>query len=302
MEAEYKIVEFDQVHKRFGSTRALDGVDLTVGRGMILGLVGANGCGKSTLIRHIVGLYLPDEGTITTLGCEARRLGPDRMARLGYVHQEGQLLDWMTVRQHLAYVAAYYDHWNLELQNRFLEQFDIDLKARVGKLSPGKRQQLAILLAICHEPELLILDEPASALDPIARGRFFDLLLELIQERSDRTILISSHILSDIEKVVDQVVVMDRGRIRRNESLDALRERYCRLQMQSLPVDETVRFENSKVLDAKYASGKAQLLMENLDEAELRTIIERYDCPYEISPLSLDEIYEIVVSQPEEAA
>ena len=190
-------VEIKCLTKRFKKKTALDAVNWNVMPGRIIGLLGSNGAGKSTLIRHIIGLYLPSAGTCNTFGCEAAKLGPEQLARIGYVHQEGELLDWMTAGQLIRYVAAYYPQWNKDLEERYIEDFEIDLKDRVVSLSPGQRQKLAILLAIGHEPELLILDEPASALDPLARAQFLDWLLQIIQQKG-RTILISSHILSDV--------------------------------------------------------------------------------------------------------
>ncbi len=115
-----------------------------------------------------------------TFGCPARDLGPRELARIGYVHQEGELLNWMTVGQLIRYVSAYYPTWNEDLEQRYIARFRHQHGARVGSLSPGERQKVAILIAIGFEPELLILDEPASALDPIARAKFLDLLLEFI--------------------------------------------------------------------------------------------------------------------------
>ncbi|MBN1127040.1 MAG: ATP-binding cassette domain-containing protein, partial [Sedimentisphaerales bacterium] len=106
------IVRFDHVTKRFGSVTALDEVSFSLGLSSIIGLVGANGSGKSTLLRHIVGLYLPDDGSVSTFSCDAAKLTSRRLGRVGYVHQEGKLLEWMTVEQHIRYVAAYYEHWN----------------------------------------------------------------------------------------------------------------------------------------------------------------------------------------------
>jgi ABC-type multidrug transport system ATPase subunit len=173
------IVQVSKISKWFGSTKALDAVSLAIPAGRIIGLLGANGAGKSTLLRTIVGLYLPDEGRVTTFGALARDLGPKELARLGYVHQEGELLNWMTVGQLIRYVSAYYPNWNDDLERRYITDFEINTGARVGSLSPGERQKVAILIAIGFEPELLILDEPASALDPLARARFLDLLLDL---------------------------------------------------------------------------------------------------------------------------
>ena len=290
--AQHEIINFSQITKRFGRITALDNIDLSINQGSIVGLVGANGCGKSTLIRHAIGLYLPDSGTCRTLGADAEHLNGDDMAQIGYVHQDGELLDWMTVKQHINYVAAYYDNWNVEMQNNFVEQFDLDLKARVGKLSPGKRQQLAILLAICHEPKLLLLDEPAAALDPLARSRFFDLLLDIIQAQ-DRTILISSHILSDIEKVIDHVIIMDEGKIINDSPFDELLESFCRVKLTGLE-GSVPNFDN--VVDQQRTENQALLVLKNPNRTAVQNTALKYGCLCEISTLSLEDIYKLIIT------
>jgi ABC-2 type transport system ATP-binding protein len=290
------IVTFENVTKKFGRTTALDLVKLKIKPGSIIGLIGSNGSGKSTLIRHIIGLYLPTSGLVKTFGVESDKLGPNQMSRMGYVHQEGQLLDWMSVRQHIAYIAAYYDHWNKALEQSYIEQFEIDLKARVGKLSPGKRQQLAILLAICHEPDFLLLDEPASALDPLARSRFLNLLLELIQDHGDRTILISSHILSDIEKIIDHVVVMHGGRILADSNFDALRERFCRLIVTTGP-DLAAPLPFGCVIESQTSSGQINAILENADIEALKRNLSDNNLKFEISPLPLEDIYRLLITR-----
>ncbi len=292
--SQQEIINYSQVTKRFGKKTALDNVNLSIGEGSIIGLVGANGCGKSTLIRHAIGLYLPTEGKCSTFGLDAENLPAETMAQIGYVHQDGQLLDWMTVKQHINYIAAYYDNWNRDLQNNYIEKFDIDLKARVGKLSPGLRQQLAILLAICHEPKLLLLDEPAAALDPIARSNFLDLLLELIQTQ-DRTILISSHILSDIEKVIDHVIIMDEGKIISDSTFDELRERFYRVQLTGTGSLDRLGFDN--IIDEQYDSGQAILIIKDTDPDSIQKAVTKHNCKCEISMLSLEDIYKAVISK-----
>ena len=148
------IVQMRNVSRRFGHIQAMANVDLEISPGRIMGLLGANGAGKSTLLRHIIGLYLADQGECITFGTAAAKLGPDELGRIGYVHQEVELLGWMTVRQLVRYVSAYYNGWNRQLEEKYISDFDISLKDRVASLSPGQRQKLAILLAIAFEPEL----------------------------------------------------------------------------------------------------------------------------------------------------
>ncbi len=289
------IISFRDVSKRFGRIAALDGVNLDIRRGRIVGLLGANGAGKSTLLRHIIGLYLPDRGSCTTFGCEAGKLRPEELARLGYVHQEGELLAWMKVSQLIRYVSAYYTTWNTALEERYIAEFDLDRVDKVGTLSPGQRQKLAILLAIGFEPELLILDEPASALDPLARGRFLDWLLELIQDEG-RTIVISSHILSDVEKVMDHAVIMDRGRIVCDKSFDDLREEFLRFKLTSLngPLPAELGFANMLHCDRNDTQAMVTLRQTPLETVQTRA--RELNCDVEMRALSLDELYKLVVA------
>ncbi len=295
MPEETTMVEIRDLSKHFGSTQALDGVHLDIARGRIVGLLGANGAGKSTLLRHIIGLYLPDRGSCATLGCDAAQLSPAHLARIGYVHQEGELIDWMTAAQLLRYVSVYYPNWNQGLENRLVREYQISLQARVGSLSPGQRQRLAIVVAICFEPELLILDEPAAALDPLARSQFLDLLLQLIQDQN-RTIVISSHILSDVEKVIDQAVIMKAGKVIADASFDELREKYSRVRLTSLagPLPEPLDFAN--VVECRRNESEATLTVQDLSPVQIEAAAARLHCQAEVHPLSLEDIYRLIVA------
>ena len=289
------IIQIDKLSKRFGKKTALDRVSLDICRGRIVGLLGGNGAGKSTLLRHIIGLYLPDVGQCNTLGCNAGELSPKELGRIGYVHQEGELLPWMKVEQLIRYVSTYYPNWNHELQERYIKNFKVPTSSRVITLSPGERQKLAILLAICFEPELLILDEPASALDPIARANFLDLLLELIQDEN-RTIVISSHILSDVEKVIDHVVIMEEGGILLDCGFDELREKYSKVKLNAMSskLPSELPFEN--IVECHRTDGQAILIVSDYSHEELKEKAQQLDCWIEIETLPLEELYKIVVN------
>jgi len=289
------IVQIRDLSKRFGKIQALDNIDLDIKRGEIIGLLGANGAGKSTLLRHIIGLYLADKGRCITFETEAAKLSPKELGRIGYVHQEGELLEWMTTKQLIRYVSAYYETWNHDLEEKYIADFDISLKDRVGSLSPGQRQKLAILLAIGFEPELLILDEPASALDPIARSQFLDLLLHIIQDEN-RTIIISSHILSDVEKVIDHTLIMRKGKILRDSSFDSLREEFLKVTLTSLNGKLPAELGFQNVIDCEREDCQAVFTVQNISQQQLEAKAKNLNCEIEIRPLSLEEIYRIVVS------
>ncbi len=288
------IVTIRGLSKTFQKTVALSAVDMDIYPGRIIGLMGPNGSGKSTLIRHMIGLHLPSRGSCTTFGCDAATLGTKEFSHIGYVHQEGALIDWMTVSQLIRYVAAYHASWNIDIEERYIRDFNIRLDARIGTLSPGQRQKLAILLAIGHEPEFLILDEPATALDPIARARFLDLLMGIVQQEG-KTILISSHILSDVEKVIDHVVFMKDGCIVTDQTFDDLKEKYLRVRLTSLGagLPETLPFNN--VLACVRNNSQALLTMAGPDPGNIQQLAEAMNCTADIQRLPLEDIYQIVL-------
>lgn len=288
------IIHMENVSKYFFDVRALQNVNLRITPGQIVGILGANGGGKSTLLRHMIGLYLPNKGQCETLGCPTSELSPRELARIGYVHQEGELIDWMTVDQLIRYVASYYPTWNHELEKRFREEFRIPEGRRVIALSPGQRQRLSILLAVGFDPELLILDEPAAALDPIARQQFLDLLLQIIQDPK-RTVLISSHILSDVEKVIDHVIMMDSGKILRDESFDDLREAYLRVKLTSFngPLPEALPFE--EICECRKEGREAVVTMKSMSRETLEERAAEINCGMEVLPLTLEDLYRLVI-------
>ena len=294
MNSNEPIVTIRGLSKTFQQTVALSAVDMDIYPGRIIGLMGPNGSGKSTLIRHMIGLHLPSRGSCTTFGCDAATLGAKEFSHIGYVHQEGALIDWMTVSQLIRYVAAYHASWNIDIEERYIRDFNIRLDARVGTLSPGQRQKLAILLAIGHEPEFLILDEPATALDPIARARFLDLLMGIVQQEG-KTILISSHILSDVEKVIDHVVIMKDGCIVTDQTFDDLKEKYLRVRLTSLGANlpETLPFDN--VLACVRNNSQALLTMAGPDPGNIQQLAEAMNCAADIQRLPLENIYQIVL-------
>ena len=288
------IVEFKGLTKSFDGEKALDSVDLKIMPGNIIGLLGPNGCGKSTLMRHMIGLYLPDKGSCTTYGSDAGKLTQKELSRIGYVHQEGELLDWMTVEQLIQYVNAFHENWNADLKDRCVRDFEINRQSKVGDLSPGQRQKLSILLAIGHEPDLLILDEPASALDPITRAHFFDLLIDIIQQEP-KTILISSHILSDVEKVIDHVIMMKNGSIVQDKSFDDLRDHYMRVKLTSLGASLPDKLPFERVLSCQQNNGQAILIVENPQIDTIKKQAESINCRIDFLPLPLEEIYKIIM-------
>ena len=287
------VFELNRVTKRFGTATALADVSLSIPEQHVVGLIGLNGSGKTTLLHHLVGLLLPTEGSCTTLRMEAASLGPEQLRRIGIVYQENRFLDWMTVQQHLSYVGSFYRLWDNDRQRRLLDLLELDLSARVGTLSPGDVQKLGLILAVCHHPELLLLDEPVSALDPIARHRLLEFFLDLLQE-DHCTIVISSHILRDIEQVVDWIVCLDAGRIAVDTGLDDLQERFSEWIVTSSNGGLPSQFDEGFVCEQHGSSAQAHLLVRDAT-GHLDTFRRKHGAEVSTSPLNLERIFPLLL-------
>lgn len=229
------------VHKHFGLRKVLKEVSLSIPSGAVLGLVGRSGAGKSTLIRVLVGLLMPDFGAATVLGESALHLSDACKVRLGYVPQQPQSLNWMTVESMLEFIGGFYPRWDREYVWNALMRWHISPSHRLDKLSPGERQRVALIRALATQPEVLILDEPASALDPVARR---DLLREIALRAGEAgtTVLFSTHIVSDLERVASHICFLHDGRLVLDAVMDDLKETHARL---SLPREMAARFGKS---------------------------------------------------------
>jgi len=286
------------VTRRFGSQVALNDVTISLPRCSIVGLVGRNGSGKSTLLRHIPGLLLPDAGEIMTLGRPAAQLDRGELSRIGILNQDDRLLPWMRAGQLLEYVASFYERWDHDLQNTLVTTLEVDLRARVGALSSGTLQKLALVVATCHHPELLLLDEPLSDLDPMGRQAVLAMLLDRFSS-DEMTIVISSHMLRDIEPVIDRIVCLERGRVVADEALDTLKERFAEWIVTSPAGGLPGSFTDSYVLSAAGDRQQARLLVRDADPHAAR-FSERYGATIQKRPLSLESIFPLLLTEPAE--
>lgn len=290
--------ELRGVTRSFGQTRALERVDLALAPGQIVGLIGRNGSGKTTLLRHVVGLMLPDEGSVRTLGTPSGELGSSELGRIGMVHQEIALLEWMRVGELLRYVAGFHPRWDAEREARLVAELEVDLEARVGSLSTGDRQKVAVLVAVCPRPELLLLDEPVSALDPIVRERLLTFLVELLREDGS-TIVISSHVLRDVERIVDWIVCLDAGRVIADVAMDELRERYAEWRLASRNGRFPARFEEPFVLSQQGDGRNARLEVRRAGTpgADPDDFGARHGAFVEERPLDLERIFPLLLAE-----
>jgi ABC-2 type transport system ATP-binding protein len=213
--------------KDHGHARGIFNADLVVKRGSLFGLLGRNGAGKTTLIRTLLGLEIPTDGSAALLGLDFAKENRRILEKIGYVDEDRGLYEWMRVGEIVEFTRSFYPTWDDSLASRMLDSFHIDRSQKVGELSRGGKAELALLLALSHRPEILVLDEPTSGLDIIVRHEFLEQFIEFACDQQT-TILFSSHILEDVEKVCDTVAFVEGGKILFQSPLDALREDYRR--------------------------------------------------------------------------
>ena len=286
----------DHLCKSFGQRDALRHISLTLPTGRVAGFLGRNGAGKSTLLHVVCGLLLPSSGTCTTLGRPAGELDAPELNRLGVVFQEGRFLDWMSVAQHLAFNGSMYSTWDKARESRLLKELELDPTRKISELSPGDRQKLGIILGVCHHPALLLLDEPMSALDPVARSTMLAFLVDLIRE-DECTVVISSHILSDVEKIVDWVICLDRGELRTNAPLDELQEGYAEWIVTSTNGALPAQFSEPWVLAQTGDARRARLSVRRPDEATERQFATTHHLTIEPHYVNLEQLFPLLIGE-----
>ncbi len=283
------VIEIRGVEKSFGKTSVLKGVDLAIPEGAVVGLLGTNGSGKSTLIKCLVGLLKADAGDATVYGESGWELSAETKCRIGYVPQELKLFPWMKVKHVVNYIAAFYPNWDYGLSDRLIKEWDLPPDHRVGPLSTGQAQKLAIILALGHRPDLLILDEPVASLDPLARREFLRSIREIAADER-HTILFSTHITSDLERVTSHVALLRDGRIAFHEELDALKDRIKRVRFsraRGFAPDFTV----AGALHVDVAGTTARVTLTDVNEALLERLAREQQAELVVEDLNLEEIF-----------
>jgi ABC-2 type transport system ATP-binding protein len=206
------VIQLSNLSRRFGRRTALDDVTLSLPRGVVYGLVGANGAGKTTMIRHLLGLLRAEHGTVRVFGLDPVAEPVAVLSRVGYLSEENDLPAWMRVDELIRYTRAFYPTWDDGYAEELRRAFALELTARIRDLSRGQKARAGLLAALAHRPELLVLDEPSSGLDPIVRRDILGAVLRTIAHEG-RTVFFSSHLLDEVEQVADHVIMISEGRI-----------------------------------------------------------------------------------------
>jgi ABC-2 type transport system ATP-binding protein len=224
------IVELSRVTRQFGNKTALDDLSLTVPRGGVFGLIGGNGAGKTTVIKHILGLLKAQTGSVRVFGLDPVANPVGTLGRIGYLSENRDLPDWMSVGQLMRYTQAFFPNWDESYAEELRQAFDLDPNARIKTLSRGQRARAGLLVALAHRPELLVLDEPSSGLDPVVRRDILGAIIRTIADEG-RTVLFSSHLLDEVERVADRVAIIHQGRILLTAPMEEIKDTHRRVTL-----------------------------------------------------------------------
>ena len=277
------MLEMQNVTKTFGSSKALDNLSMHVPAGAVYGLVGPNGAGKSTAIRHLTGVYRPDQGTVTVNGQPVYE-NPDQKLRMGYIPDEIFYFPSATLEEMRKFYKGIYPQFDDGLFSRLYEVFQLPKKSPIRRFSKGMQKQAAFHLTICTRPDVLILDEPVDGLDPVMRRQVWNLILSDVAQHGT-TVLISSHNLRELEDICDHVGIMDHGRMLLERSLADMQGNIVKLQLVGQVPAELDILHHAE-------SGRMQtIIVRGTAEAVTEAIQQANPVYFDVLPLSLEEIF-----------
>lgn len=285
------VISIDRLSVRYGRFDAVRNVSLAVERGAVYALLGRNGAGKTSIIRCLTGLQKPQSGVARIFGADVWRERRRLMARIGIVPEEPDAPPEMNVRQIVAFCAALYERWNGRLVDERLERFSIPMKTQFGRLSKGQKAQVSLTLALGHEPELLILDDPTLGLDVVARRAFFE---ELITELADRgtTVLMTTHDLASAEGLANRVGILADGRLVLDEQLETVKSRFRKIRLAAASQSDIEALRGARL---RQLGSSVEADVTNYEDE----LLGRLASHPEIDSMSLEEIFVAVTGEEE---
>ncbi len=282
------IAQIERLQRQLQGQTILNDINAVIAPGDVIGLVGKNGAGKTTLLETLLGFGYPAFGQIRLWGETATELSAANKQRIGFVPQRDELLSMMNGKDHLKLYRSLRRHWNQELVEKLCAEWEIPLERLARKMSIGERQKLSIVLALAHEPELLVLDEPVAALDPIARRQFLQQLVDVAADQK-RAIVFSSHIISDLERVANRVWLLKGGTLTWDGGLDELKESVVRVRVVA---EEPLQRPQ---LEGLLAWGSAErggwLVCRDWDVLKAQVLAEQVGAELEVDYLGLEDIF-----------
>lgn len=288
----HNAIEISGLTFAYGRQVVLNGVNLQVPQGSIFGFLGRNGAGKSTTIKILLGLLKPSGGTCRVAGLDCYRQALAVRRTVGYMAEDQQMYGWMRIEQIINWVGGFYPGWDKKLVDELLTLLELPRKSKVKTLSKGQNSRLALLLALGHSPQVVILDDPTLGLDPIARKDFLRHVINLLQSKGV-TVFFSSHLLYEIEPVADHIAILEKGVIVKAARTDQLRDHIRRYLFTPRPGINLGRLTG--LLDVTRTGSALALTLDNGNPQEKAALQEWATGPIQEVALNLDEIFEACI-------
>jgi ABC-2 type transport system ATP-binding protein len=279
----------ERLTKHYGGRRVVDSLSLRVPQGSVYGLLGRNGAGKSTAIKMIMGMVRPDSGRTMLLGEDSQNLSDRARARVAYLAEGQPLYGWMTIDDAVKFTRSFYLNWNDTLVDQILDHFELRRKQKFRRLSRGQQAQVSLALAVAPDPELLVLDDPTLGLDTVVRRDFLESLIQIIK-RQGRTILFSSHILGDVERVADRIGIMVGGVLRVDCRTETFREsvRKLVLEFAGYPPDAP---SVPRLISSRQVGNNLELVLVDYDDVQREAVEALQPLSIEVLDLNLEDAF-----------
>jgi len=286
-----EILQTFDLSKRFRKTVVLERMNLSIAEGSVYGLLGQNGAGKTTAVKILMNLVQPSDGRAEIFGHDSRRLSSEDFTRIGYVSENQELPEWMTVEYFMRYLAPFYPNWDTKRAEELLRQFNLPRDRKLKHLSRGMRMKASLASSLAYRPKLIVLDEPFSGLDALVRDQFIEGLLESIE---GATVLISSHDLTEIENFASHVGYLDQGRLVFSEEMASLTARFREIEItRKGPVPELSNWPKSWV-STEHSGAVTRFVDTGFDaEESLSQVRQFFQSAQQISvnPMPLRQIF-----------
>jgi ABC-2 type transport system ATP-binding protein len=290
MKTDQSVIQIENLVRRYGKHDAVNGLSLNVRAGKCYGFFGRNGAGKTTTIKCLLNLLRPDSGSVSVFGIDPQRDEVAVKSRLSYVPDVVAFYPWMTVRDTLEYLASFRTNWNRDIENDLLKRFQLDSTKKTTSLSKGQRTQVALIGAICPEPELLVLDEPTSGLDPIVRREFIETVIGAYQsgDPGRRTVFVSTHLISEFEGLIDEFTIVESGKNLLTMEADAARDRFKKIRAR---FTQELKLDLPGALRCRWAGRDVEILANGNSEELIAKLKSCSPEELKIESLTLEEIF-----------
>lgn len=291
MEANTAAIEINNLTRCYGGVEAVNGLSLKVRPGRCYGFFGRNGAGKTTTIKCLLNLLQPDSGHVRVFGLDPRRDEVAVKAKLSYVPDAVAFYPWMTVNQTLEFFASFRQHWNRDIEADLLKRFQLDSKQKASHLSKGQKTQLALIAAVCPEPELLVLDEPTSGLDPIVRREFIQTVIGAYHssDPEHRTVFVSTHLIAEFEGLIDEFTIIERGRELLTMQVDRAKDRFRRIRASF--AESPTGLDLAGALSVRQSGRDLEVLADGNSEQILERLKAKAPEDLRSDSLSLEELF-----------